>query len=77
VVYVMAPTWPASWIARCTACSPHVPASLKPVTKGGVLTDYFIRQPSDPYAGYALKWDGEWQVTYETFRDMGLPTASG
>ena len=27
-----------------------------------------------PYAGYALKWDGEWQITYETFRDMGAPT---
>ena len=20
---------------------------------------------------YSMKWDGEWQVTYETFRDMG------
>ena len=25
----------------------------------------------------ALKWDGEWQVTYETFRDMGLAYAVG
>jgi multidrug efflux pump subunit AcrB len=30
---------------------------------GGVLGEYFIRQPSDPYREYALKWDGEWQVT--------------
>ena len=30
----------------------------------------------DPYASYALKWDGEWQITYETFRDMGAPYAS-
>ena len=30
---------------------------------------------SDPYRGYALKWDGEWQITYETFRDMGLAYA--
>src|SRR5438874_11361741 len=21
---------------------------------------------------YALKWDGEWQITYEVFRDLGL-----
>jgi multidrug efflux pump subunit AcrB len=21
---------------------------------------------------YSLKWDGEWQITYEVFRDMGL-----
>ncbi|MDP9109078.1 MAG: efflux RND transporter permease subunit, partial [Pseudomonadota bacterium] len=40
-------------------------------------TEYFIRQPSDPYRQYALKWDGEWQITYETFRDMGLAYAVG
>jgi len=41
------------------------------------VAEYFIRQPSDPYREYALKWDGEWQVTYETFRDMGLAYAVG
>ncbi|MDP2811296.1 MAG: efflux RND transporter permease subunit [Rhodocyclaceae bacterium] len=41
------------------------------------LSEYFIRQPKDPYAGYAIKWDGEWQVTYETFRDMGAAYAVG
>ncbi len=45
--------------------------------QGGSLGEYFIRQPSDPYAEYALKWDGEWQITYETFRDMGLAYAVG
>ncbi len=44
---------------------------------GGVLGEYFIRQPSDPYRQYAVKWDGEWQVTYETFRDMGLAYGVG
>jgi multidrug efflux pump subunit AcrB len=44
---------------------------------GGQLGEHFIRQPKDPYAGYSLKWDGEWQVTYETFRDMGLAYAVG
>jgi multidrug efflux pump subunit AcrB len=39
--------------------------------------EYFIRQPSDPYREYAVKWDGEWQVTYETFRDMGLAYGVG
>ncbi|MDS4059295.1 MAG: efflux RND transporter permease subunit, partial [Candidatus Contendobacter sp.] len=37
---------------------------------GGKLEQFFIRQPDNPY-GYSLKWDGEWQITYETFRDMG------
>ena len=23
----------------------------------------------------SLKWDGEWQITYETFRDMGIAFA--
>ncbi|MCC6211743.1 MAG: efflux RND transporter permease subunit [Burkholderiales bacterium] len=48
-----------------------------PLEEGGALGEYFIRQPSDPYREYALKWDGEWQVTYETFRDMGLAYAVG
>jgi multidrug efflux pump subunit AcrB len=45
--------------------------------QGGTLGEYFIKQPKDPYAGYAVKWDGEWQVTYETFRDMGAAYAVG
>ena len=45
--------------------------------QGGTLDEWFIRQPGDPYAGYSVKWDGEWQVTYETFRDMGLAYAVG
>jgi multidrug efflux pump subunit AcrB len=45
--------------------------------EGGTLGEWFIRQPSDPYAGYSVKWDGEWKVTYETFRDMGLAYGVG
>jgi multidrug efflux pump subunit AcrB len=41
------------------------------------LSEYFISQPSDAWRGYALKWDGEWQITYETFRDMGAAYAVG
>jgi multidrug efflux pump subunit AcrB len=47
------------------------------VPAGGKLGEYFIRQPADPYAEYAIKWNGEWQVTYETFRDMGIAYAVG
>jgi multidrug efflux pump subunit AcrB len=49
----------------------------KALAQGGSLQEWFIRQPADPYAGYAIKWDGEWQVTYETFRDMGIAYAVG
>jgi multidrug efflux pump subunit AcrB len=45
--------------------------------QGAPLGEYFIRQPSDPYRQFSLKWDGEWQITYETFRDMGLAYAVG
>ena len=41
-----------------------------------VPDQYFIRQPDWPREA-ALKWDGEWQITYETFRDMGLAYAVG
>ncbi|MEO0003022.1 MAG: hypothetical protein RLZZ22_714, partial [Pseudomonadota bacterium] len=44
---------------------------------GGPLLEYFIRQPDDAWRGYALKWDGEWQITYETFRDMGAAYGVG
>ncbi|WP_186056059.1 efflux RND transporter permease subunit [Burkholderia gladioli] len=44
---------------------------------GSPLGEWFIRQPDDPYRSFAIKWDGEWQVTYETFRDMGTAYAVG
>jgi multidrug efflux pump subunit AcrB len=40
------------------------------------LQQWFIQQPASPYE-YSLKWDGEWQVTYETFRDMGIAYGVG
>ncbi len=40
------------------------------------IEQYLINQPDNPYR-YSLKWDGEWQVTYETFRDMGLAYSVG
>jgi len=57
----------------------EIRAKLKdmPLAQGGKLGEYFIKQPQDPYAGYAIKWDGEWQMTYETFRDMGAAYAVG
>jgi len=44
---------------------------------GAPLAEHFISQPADAYRGYAIKWDGEWQITYETFRDMGAAYAVG
>lgn len=53
------------------------PAILDLATPGGHPEEYFIRQLTDPYRSYAIKWDGEWQITYETFRDMGIAYAVG
>ncbi|MFD0725474.1 efflux RND transporter permease subunit [Lysobacter brunescens] len=43
---------------------------------GRRLQQTFIRQPVDT-AVESIKWDGEWQITYETFRDMGIAYAAG
>jgi len=43
---------------------------------GTPVAQHFISQPDDP-GSLAVKWDGEWQITYETFRDMGLAYAVG
>ena len=44
---------------------------------GGTLGETFIKPPEDAWRDYAIKWDGEWQITYETFRDMGAAYAVG
>ena len=41
------------------------------------MGEYWIKQPADTYRQYALKWDGESQITYETFRDMGAAYGVG
>lgn len=43
--------------------------------EGYTLQQYYATQPwlDDKYA---MKWDGEWQITYEVFRDMGMAFAA-
>src|SRR5574343_647438 len=43
----------------------------------GTLAEFWIRQPAQTWAQYAVKWDGEWQITFDTFRDMGAAYAVG
>ncbi|MGD9598178.1 MAG: efflux RND transporter permease subunit [Steroidobacteraceae bacterium] len=43
---------------------------------GESLSQHFVAQPEDT-GTFGIKWDGEWQITYETFRDMGLAYAAG
>ncbi len=39
--------------------------------EGYTIEQYTARQPADE-SRYAMKWDGEWHITYEVFRDLGL-----
>ena len=43
---------------------------------GFSLQQFFFEQPLDNGL-FAIKWDGEWQITFETFRDMGLAYSAG
>lgn len=53
-------------------------AALKDVVIGDHyhLEQYLFTSPENPYL-FSIKWDGEWQVTFETFRDMGIAYAVG
>jgi multidrug efflux pump subunit AcrB len=42
--------------------------------EGYALEIFNTQQPFDS-AKYAMKWDGEWHITYEVFRDLGLAFA--
>lgn len=44
---------------------------------GNKIQKYFINQPSDLYQNVSIKWDGEWQITYETFRDLLIAFVAG
>lgn len=41
-----------------------------PLNAGYTLNELYIEQPTDE-SNYTVKWDGEWQITLEVFRDLG------
>ena len=43
-------------------------------SEGYKVEQYYASQPWSEDK-MAMKWDGEWQITYETFRDMGIAFA--
>lgn len=42
--------------------------------KGYSLSELYIKQPTQE-SNYTIKWDGEWQITLEVFRDLGTAFA--
>ncbi len=39
--------------------------------KGYIINELYMDQPSDE-SDFTVKWDGEWQITLEVFRDLGV-----
>lgn len=54
----------------------HVSDSLGTlnIPKGYTLKEEYTHQP-ELEDNYTLKWDGEWQITFEVFRDLGIAFA--
>ncbi len=43
--------------------------------EGYALEQHMAGMPTDPDR-YSMKWDGEWHITYEVFRDLGIAFAA-
>lgn len=41
------------------------------IPKGYSISDIYMGQPDDE-SNFVVKWDGEWQITLEVFRDLGI-----
>ncbi len=47
----------------------------KLVPANGTTVETYLTEQPPTTETYAIKWDGEWQVTYEVFRDLGIAFA--
>ena len=45
------------------------------IPEGYQIEQHMAALPSDP-SRYSMKWDGEWHITYEVFRDLGIAFAA-
>ena len=46
------------------------------MTPAGAPIEIFNTHQPEDSAAYAMKWDGEWHITYEVFRDLGIAFAA-
>ncbi len=74
VVYILADM--AGKLESPSYAIANISDSLKNVKlpKGFSLKEEYTHQP-EMQDNYSLKWDGEWQITYEVFRDLGIAFA--
>jgi len=45
------------------------------IPEGYEIRQHYAKEPGNE-TRYTMKWDGEWQITYEVFRDMGIAFAA-
>ena len=45
------------------------------IPEGYEVEQFTAQQPTED-SKYAMKWDGEWHITYEVFRDLGIAFAA-
>ncbi len=74
VVYILADM--AGKLESPSYAIANISDSLKniQVPKGFSLKEEYTHQP-EMEDNYSLKWDGEWQITFEVFRDLGIAFA--
>ncbi len=67
---------PVTYVTADVAGAMEAPvyAILAVAPKLAHLPQYTASQPFDD-GQYSMKWDGEWHITYEVFRDLGLAFA--
>jgi multidrug efflux pump subunit AcrB len=75
VVYVMADE--ASAVDSPLYGMFAVVGALADARPGGFELEQRFFSAPESTAGFSLKWDGEWQITFETFRDMGIAYGAG
>ncbi len=74
VVYVLADM--AGSIESPSYAISNISDQLKKIQtpKGYSIQEEYTHQP-EMEDNYSIKWDGEWQITYEVFRDLGIAFA--
>jgi multidrug efflux pump subunit AcrB len=55
----------------------NIVSQISKAPPGGQQLVQRFMSPPDRLSEFSVRWDGEWTITYETFRDMGLAYAVG
>lgn len=70
-MYTLQETWQAGRSPVYALMNMNEELKKVKLPEGYSLTVLNSEQPENE-SDYSLKWDGEWQITYEVFRDLGI-----